>query len=71
MSFSIVTQFALLVFQQKWKFVLQREAHSTSSQGLLEHGGIDWHKKEAYSWRKDWEGILNELEQLLAWLACL
>lgn len=34
MSFVVVTQFALLVFPQKWKFVLQRIAHSTSSQGL-------------------------------------
>jgi len=39
MSFSVITQFAPLVFLQKWKFVLQREAHSTPSKGLLEHGG--------------------------------
>ena len=39
MSFSVITQFAALVFLQKWKFVLQREAHSTPSQELLEHSG--------------------------------
>ena len=39
MSFSVITQFAPLVFLQKWKFVLQREAHLTPSKGLLEHGG--------------------------------
>ena len=39
MSFSVITQFAPLVFLQKWKFVLQREAYSTPSKGLLEHGG--------------------------------
>ena len=56
MSFSVITQFAALVFLQKWKFVLQTEAHSTPSQELLEHSGrgalIYWQGKETKGWRK-------------------